>query len=249
MKVLGIIPARFGSTRFPGKPLALIHGISMIERVYARACKANSLSEVIVATDDNRIYDHVKAFGGKVLMTSDSHPSGTDRCAEVVRMHSNKFDFVVNVQGDEPYIHPGQIDLLVSCFKNESTPIATLIKKIEDTAELHNVNIPKVVIASNGNALYFSRSMVPYTKPETIAADFSKLTFYKHIGIYGYSARILPELAALPKSSLETAESLEQLRWLENGYSIATAVSEHENMAVDTPGDIALIESRFGVSD
>ena len=249
MKVLGIIPARFGSTRFPGKPLALIHGKSMIERVYNRACLAGALDEVIVATDDSRIYDHVKAFGGKVMMTSDQHPSGTDRCAEVVRVHSNRFDFVVNVQGDEPYIHPGQIDLLVSCFEKNSTPVATLIKKIEDPAELHNVNIPKVVVATNGNALYFSRSMVPYTKPETIAADFSKLTFFKHIGIYGYSAAILPELAALPKSRLETAESLEQLRWLENGFSIATALSDHENMAVDTPGDIALIESRFGVSD
>lgn len=249
MKVLGIIPARFGSTRFPGKPLALIHGKSMIERVYTRASLAKSLQEVIVATDDIRIYDHVKSFGGKVVMTSDSHPSGTDRCAEVIRIHNNTFDFVVNVQGDEPYIHPGQIDLLVSCFQKNTSQIATLIKKIEDASELINVNIPKVVVATNGNALYFSRSMVPYTKPETIAADFRNLTFYKHIGIYGYSASILPELAALPKSSLEIAESLEQLRWLENGFTIATAISDHDNMAVDTPGDIALIESRFGVSD
>jgi 3-deoxy-manno-octulosonate cytidylyltransferase (CMP-KDO synthetase) len=249
MKVLGIIPARYGSTRFPGKPLAKIHGITMIERVYRRAKLATSLYDVIVATDDQRIYDHVVSFGGKVIMTSDQHPSGTDRCAEVIAKLNDSYDFVVNVQGDEPYIHPEQIDLLVSCFNSADSELATLIKKITLVEELDQVNLPKVVIDSSGKALYFSRSMVPYTKPEARSKAVEQGLYYKHIGIYGYRASLLSELAALPKSKLEMLESLEQLRWLENGYTINTAISNHENLAVDAPEDIALIESRFTVSD
>lgn len=249
MKVLGIIPARYGSTRFPGKPLAKIHGITMIQRVYQRAKLATALQDVIVATDDQRIYDHVVSFGGKVMMTSDQHPSGTDRCAEVVAKFSGIYDVVVNIQGDEPYIHPEQIDLLVSCFKSGDFDLATLIKKITSIEELNQVNLPKVVIDKSGKALYFSRSVVPYTKSEDRINAIEQGLYYKHVGIYGYRASILPELAALPKSKLEIMESLEQLRWLENGYSIVTAISDHENIAVDAPEDITLIESRFTVSD
>ncbi|MBK7389580.1 MAG: 3-deoxy-manno-octulosonate cytidylyltransferase [Bacteroidia bacterium] len=249
MKVLGIIPARFGSTRFPGKPLAKIHGVTMIERVYRRAKLANSLNDVIVATDDQRIYDHVVSFGGKVMMTSDQHPSGTDRCAEVIAKINVAYDVVINIQGDEPYIHPQQIDLLVDCFKSGSAPLATLVKQITQVAELDQVNLPKVVIDNSGKALYFSRSVVPFTKPEDRSRAVEQGLYYKHIGIYGYRASLLPELAALPKSKLEIMESLEQLRWLENGYSIITAISDHENIAVDSPEDIVLIESRFTVSD
>ncbi|MBK8873217.1 MAG: 3-deoxy-manno-octulosonate cytidylyltransferase [Bacteroidetes bacterium] len=249
MKVLGIIPARFGSTRFPGKPLAKIHGVTMIERVYRRAKLATSLNDVIVATDDQRIYDHVVSFGGKVMMTSDQHPSGTDRCAEVIAKINVAYDVVINIQGDEPYIHPQQIDLLVDCFKSESAPLATLVKQITQVAELDQVNLPKVVIDNSGKALYFSRSVVPFTKPEDRSRAVEQGLYYKHIGIYGYQASLLPELAALPKSKLEIMESLEQLRWLENGYSIITAISDHENIAVDSPEDIVLIESRFTVSD
>lgn len=249
MKVLGIIPARFGSTRFPGKPLAKIHGVTMIERVYRRAKLANSLNDVIVATDDQRIYDHVVSFGGKVMMTSDQHPSGTDRCAEVIAKINLAYDVVINIQGDEPYIHPQQIDLLVDCFKSGSAPLATLVKQITQVAELDQVNLPKVVIDNSGKALYFSRSVVPFTKPEDRSRAVEQGLYYKHIGIYGYRASLLPELAALPKSKLEIMESLEQLRWLENGYSIITAISDHENIAVDSPEDIVLIESRFTVSD
>lgn len=249
MKVLGIIPARFGSTRFPGKPLAKIHGVTMIERVYRRAKLATSLNDVIVATDDQRIYDHVVSFGGKVMMTSDQHPSGTDRCAEVIAKLNEAYDVVINIQGDEPYIHPQQIDLLVDCFKSGSAPLATLVKQITQVAELEQVNLPKVVIDNSGKALYFSRSVVPFTKSEDRSRAVEQGLYYKHIGIYGYQASLLPELAALPKSKLEIMESLEQLRWLENGYSIITAISDHENIAVDSPEDIVLIESRFTVSD
>ena len=249
MKVIGIIPARFASTRFPGKPLALIHGKTMIQRVYERARLAGSLSKVVVATDDQRIYDHVKQFGGEVVMTSPSHPSGTDRCAEVLKTSGNDCDLVINIQGDEPYIHPQQIDLLVNCFSNNDAAIGTLVKCITGIDELQNRNIPKVVKDNSGWALYFSRQTIPYCKPEDIENNLSKGLFFKHIGIYGYLSSILPSLAALPTGNLESCESLEQLRWLENGYKIMTAVSDHENIAVDTPGDVTLIEQRFSVSD
>ncbi len=249
MNVIGIIPARYASTRFPGKPLTLIHGKSMIRRVYERASRASRLSSVVVATDDQRIYDHVEEFGGKVLMTSASHESGTDRCAEALKLSEGNYDLVINIQGDEPYIHPGQIDLLISCFENKDALIGTLIKPITDPADLENRNIPKVVKDLRGWALYFSRHAIPYCKPENLASLLEQQIFYRHIGIYGYRASLLFELAALPQGRLETSESLEQLRWLENGYRIMTAVSDHENIAVDTPSDVSLIEKRFSVSD
>jgi len=245
MRVAGIIPARYGSTRFPGKPLALIHGISMIERVYRRAVAAKSLDVVVVATDDERIASHVIAFGGRVIMTRPTHQSGTERCAEAVALLDGQFEVVVNIQGDEPYIHPEQIDQLVACFSRPDTVIATLIKTITNSSELNNIHLPKVVIANNGNALYFSRSVIPYTKPEENDRLIREGRYFKHIGIYGYSTGVLKKLAVLPKGMLESCESLEQLRWLENGYSVTTAVSLHDNYAVDTPEDILSIEKLF----
>lgn len=246
MKLLGIIPARYGSTRFPGKPLALILGKSMIERVFRKASESKLLSDVIVATDDQRIYDHVLAFGGKAVMTSASHPSGTDRCAEVLEKSVDKFDVVINIQGDEPFIHHGQIDQVIACFNNPDAEIATLVKVISEERELDNRNIPKVVIQKSGKALYFSRRTIPFCTEEQKIKFLSEGKFLKHIGIYGYRAEVLPKLALLEKSQLEIMESLEQLRWLENGYTIMTAVTSYENMAVDSPEDVLLIEERFG---
>ncbi|HEX5000890.1 MAG TPA: 3-deoxy-manno-octulosonate cytidylyltransferase [Bacteroidia bacterium] len=245
MKTAGIIPARYGSTRFPGKPLALIHGISMIQRVYRRAAEAKLLDVVAVATDDKRIADHVTAFGGHVIMTNSSHQSGTERCAEAVSLLGDQYETVVNIQGDEPYIHPGQIDQLVACFSRPETAIATLIKTIANSADLDNVHLPKVVVSETGNAMYFSRSIIPYAKPEEREWLVREGRYYKHIGIYGYRTDVLKKLAVLPKGMLESCESLEQLRWLENGYSIAAAVSMHDNFAVDTPEDILSIEKLF----
>jgi 3-deoxy-manno-octulosonate cytidylyltransferase (CMP-KDO synthetase) len=247
MKVAGIIPARFASTRFPGKPLALIHGRSMIERVYKNASMAASLATVVVATDDQRIFDHVAGFGGRVVMTSPDHPSGTDRCAEAAGKLTGDFDVIINIQGDEPYLRPGQIDLLTSCFDHPETQIATLVKRITTRSELENVNIPKVVRDRQGRALYFSRSQVPYSKPSETDHLVAKGTFFKHIGIYGYRLETLKSISKLRKGILESAESLEQLRWLESGYSIYSAISEHDNHAVDVPGDVEVIEKLFPI--
>src|SRR5688572_15750361 len=219
MKILGIIPARYGSTRFPGKPLALIHGKSMIQRVFERAFQSQGLSEVVVATDDQRIFDHVIAFGGKVVMTATTHPSGTDRCAETLSKSGN-FDLVINIQGDEPYIHPEQIDLLINSMVSQNAQIGTLVKGITTKEELFNPNIPKVVRDNEGFALYFSRQPIPFSKDSEVEFNISQRIYFKHIGIYGYQASVLPLLAALKPGKLEKSESLEQLRWLENGYRI-----------------------------
>ena len=221
MKILGIIPARFASSRFPGKPLAQIDGKSMIRRVYEQAIKSSRLSDVIVATDDERIADEVSAFGGKFAFTSDTHLSGTDRCAEVVAGNPG-FDAAINIQGDEPYIDPSQIDLLASCFENQDVQIATLIKVIDAQEELFNTNIPKVVINHRGQAVYFSRQTIPYLRNHDQENWLSVHQFYKHIGIYGYTCSTLAEITRLKPSTLELSESLEQLRWVEHGYAIQT---------------------------
>lgn len=244
MKVIGIIPARYASTRFPGKPLADIAGQSMIQRVYQQAKHSASLSEVVVATDDTRIYEHVKSFAGNVLMTRDSHESGTDRCAEVIS-NITSFDVAINIQGDEPFIDPQQIDLLASCFENTNTQIATLVRKVQSFEELTNPNKPKVVLDKHGQALYFSRQAVPYLRGEAIEKWLDKRPFYNHIGIYGYRTDTLLELANLPVSDLEVMEGLEQLRWLDNGYKIQTKVSNHSNDAIDTPEDLELILNKY----
>jgi 3-deoxy-manno-octulosonate cytidylyltransferase (CMP-KDO synthetase) len=237
MKTLGIIPARFASTRFPGKPLVDIAGKSMIQRVYEQAKKCIHLSEVIVATDDDRIFKHVNDFGGNALMTSSDHQSGTDRCAEVALKYS-EYDVIVNIQGDEPYIDPEQITKLISCFNDAGTQIATLIKKVSTNEELHNTNSPKVIVNNNSEAIYFSRSPLPHIRGQEPQNWLQYFTYFKHIGIYGYRANILQQITKLQVSSLEKAESLEQLRWIENGYKIKVAETEIETIAIDTPEDL-----------
>jgi 3-deoxy-manno-octulosonate cytidylyltransferase (CMP-KDO synthetase) len=237
MQTLGIIPARYASTRFPGKPLVNIAGKSMIQRVYEQAKKCAQLSEVMVATDDNRIFEHVLNLGGKAVMTSSTHQSGTDRCAEVAGKHP-EYDVIINIQGDEPYIDPEQISKLISCFNDTDTQIATLIKKISNEQELHNVNSPKVIINKNSEAIYFSRSPLPHIRSQEPQNWLQHFTYYKHIGIYGYRADVLKQITKLPVSPLEKAESLEQLRWVENGYKIKVAETEIETIAIDTPEDL-----------
>ena len=226
MKVIGIIPARFESTRFQGKPLIDIGGKTMIERVYNQTKHAASLHEVIVATDDQRIYDHVKSFAGNVIMTKNTHPSGTDRCAEVVAQLKG-FDVAINIQGDEPFIDPQQIDLLVSCFSEPQTQIATLIRRIASQEDLEDFNKPKVVLNSKQEAIYFSRYPIPFLRGLEKSDWLTHVEYFNHIGIYGFQIDILRELTQLPVSKLEKAESLEQLRWIENGYKIKTALSNH----------------------
>lgn len=241
MKILGVIPSRYASTRFPGKPLIDINGKSMIQRVYEQAKKAAALSEVVVATDDDRIFNHVKSFGGKVIMTSPSHESGTERCAEVLGKLDASFDVVINIQGDEPFINPEQINQLCSCFHDEKTDIATLIKKINTEEELFNPNRPKVEIDNNNFAIMFSRNAIPdllNTKKENWLSEH---IFYKHIGIYGYRNDVLAKISKLPPSPLEQKERLEQLRWIENNYAIKVAVTTHEAIAIDTPEDLQKI--------
>ncbi|WP_293945966.1 3-deoxy-manno-octulosonate cytidylyltransferase [Sphingobacterium sp. UBA7249] len=244
MKVIGIIPARYDSTRFPGKPLVDIAGISMIQRVYNQVKHAASLSEVVVATDDQRIFDHVKSFAGNVVMTKKDHQSGTDRCAEVISNISG-FDIAVNIQGDEPFIDPQQIDLLVSCFQNPEVQIATLVRPITEIEDLENINKPKVVLNLNQEALYFSRQPIPFLRGKNIQDWLKNETYYNHIGIYGFKVDTLKKIASLPISKLETAESLEQLRWLDNGYKIKTAISNHINDAIDTPEDLKAILKKY----
>jgi len=239
-RVAGIIPARYASSRFPGKPLALIGDHPMIQRVYEQALK--SLEFVFVATDDERIEKAVLDFGGNVIMTSSEHKSGTDRCSEAVGKieseKSLKIDVVINIQGDEPFIKPGQIDLLVSCFKDDSVEIATLIRKVLPGENLSNINHTKVVVTINGDAMYFSRAIIPYVRDADIDVWTFKHCFYKHLGIYGYRTDTLRKLTSLNRSSLEIAESLEQNRWLENGYRIRTALTDWESIGIDTPEDL-----------
>lgn len=239
MKILGVIPARFASTRFPGKPLALLGGMPMIERVYHQVRKSAALAHVVVATDHPEIFETVKSFG-EVVFTSPHHPSGTDRCFEALKKTTGSFDFVINVQGDEPFIDPRQIDLLASILR-PGTALATLIKKLDDPTALHNPHVVKVVRAASGRALYFSRSAIPFVRD--VATDWlSQAAFYKHIGMYAYRTDVLEAITQLPVSSLEKAESLEQLRWLENGYAIETAITDLETTGIDTPDDLARAE-------
>ena len=240
MRTLGIIPARFASTRFPGKPLVDIYGKSMIQRVYEQACSSSSLDKVVIATDDDRIIEVVKSFGGAYALTRTDHQSGTDRCAEVALAYSG-YDIVINIQGDEPYIDPVQIDLLSSCFTDPEVKLATLIKKIDTEEELFNNNIPKVVINAKQEAIYFSRHTIPFLRNAERENYLTAHQFYKHIGIYGYTTATLLEITKLKPSSLELAESLEQLRWIENGYKIQTKITDLETIAVDTPQDLEKI--------
>ena len=244
MKFIGIIPARYASTRFPAKPLAMLGGKTVIERVYRQV--DGVLDEVVVATDDERIYDAVLAFGGKVVMTSPHHKSGTDRVYEAFTKVGDGYDVVVNIQGDEPFIQAQQLEALRQCFADESVDIATLAKPFRPADgfdALENPNSPKIVVNKRMEAMYFSRSIIPFTRGKEKEAWLSSHIYYKHIGIYAYRAEVLRQITSLPQSSLEQAESLEQLRWLENGYRIKVGISEIETIGIDTPEDLQRAEA------
>lgn len=241
----GIIPARYASTRFPGKPLADIKGKTMIERVYKQAKKV--LNDVVVATDDSRIEAEVLRFGGEVMMTSESHQSGTDRCAEALDKLEKKlnktFDVIINIQGDEPFIQPIQIEKLMGCFTSPDIQIATLAKPIENKEDLFNPNHVKVICSPLKKAIYFSRSPIPYFRNQPENEWIKKHTYLKHIGIYAYRSDALKMITLLKQSPLEMIESLEQLRWLENGFTIAVETTPFESISVDTPDDLNKILS------
>lgn len=243
MRFIAIIPARYASTRFPGKPLAMLGGKPVIQRVYEQV--AGVLDDAVVATDDERIVAAVEAFGGKVVMTSPDHRSGTDRCYEAFCKVGGDYDVVVNVQGDEPFIHPSQLEAIKRCFDNPATDIATLVKPFTEAdglAALENPNSPKVVLDAASQAVYFSRSVIPYLRGVEREEWLKCHTFYKHIGMYAFRASALREVTSLPQSSLEKAESLEQLRWLENGYKIGVGISDVETIGIDTPEDLEKAE-------
>jgi 3-deoxy-manno-octulosonate cytidylyltransferase (CMP-KDO synthetase) len=237
MKILGIIPSRYASTRLPAKPLVMIKGKSMVQRVYEQASKSKLLSKVVVATDHQEIFDHVKGFGGEVCMTSTDHASGTDRCFEALDLQQERYDYVINVQGDEPFIQPDQIDLLASALDGK-TEIATLVKAIVALDELVNPSEAKVVVNRRGEALYFSRSMIPFINKAPQEQWLEKHIFYKHVGMYAYRCDVLKEISRLAVSLLEKAESLEQLRWLENGFRVTVVETQTETFAIDTPADL-----------
>lgn len=244
MKFIGIIPARYASTRFPAKPLAMLGGKPVIQRVYEQV--AGVLDDVCVATDDERIEKAVEAFGGKVVMTSVNHKSGTDRCYEAYCKVGQGYDVVVNIQGDEPFIQRSQLEAVKACFDDEATQIATLVKPFrpEDGFDaLENVNSPKVVVNRQMQALYFSRSIVPFQRNRDRKEWLANHVYYKHIGLYAYRASVLKEITALPQSPLELAESLEQLRWLENGYTVKVGISDVETIGIDTPQDLERAEA------
>ena len=243
LRFIVIIPARYASTRFPAKPLALLGGKPVIQRVYEQV--SGVVSDVVVATDDERIYEAVEAFGGRVVMTSTNHKSGTDRCWEAYQKQGEEFDVVINVQGDEPFIAHSQLRAIMDCFNNETTDIATLVKPFteEDGIEaLENPNSPKVVLDKQSRAIYFSRSVIPYLRGVEREEWLKKHTYYKHIGMYAFRADVLRQVTSLEQSPLELAESLEQLRWLENGYKIGVGISDVETVGIDTPEDLQKAE-------
>ena len=241
MKFQAVIPARYASTRFPGKPLAVLGGKTMIQRVWERV--SDVIADAVVATDDLRIADAVKSFGGRAVMTSENHRSGTDRCAEVAS--GSDADVIINIQGDEPFIDLEQIKAVMDCFSDPHTQIATLVRQFDPEAgfeALFDPNLVKVVIDDNGFAMYFSRSIIPYVRGVEWQNWLDSATYYSHIGLYAYRRDVLLELARLPQSSLEKAESLEQLRWLQNGYRIKVAQSDSPTIGIDTPEDLEAAE-------
>ena len=240
LRFIGIIPARYASTRFPGKPLAILGGKTVIERVYEQV--SGVLEDCFVATDDERIYHAVEEFGGKVVMTSPDHKSGTDRIAEAVRKIGGDYDVVVNVQGDEPFIRREQIASLCHCFDDPETQIATLGKPFAEMEQVENPNSPKIVTDKRGFALYFSRSVIPYVRGVEREEWLEHYPYLKHLGLYAYRSEVLQEVTKLPQSPLEKAESLEQLRWLENGYRIRVALTDIETVGIDTPEDLKRAE-------
>jgi 3-deoxy-manno-octulosonate cytidylyltransferase (CMP-KDO synthetase) len=244
MNILGIIPARYASTRFPAKALVDIRGKSMIQRTYEQAIQADCLSSVIIATDDERIFDHAQSFGAEVVMTSDEHQSGTDRCYEAYRKSRQKYDYIINIQGDEPFIQPEQIQILAGMLDGE-TELATLMKEIEDEETLFSPNTPKVIFNNFNEAIYFSRQTVPYLRGIEKAKWLDTHTYFKHIGIYAYRADVLKKITKLPPALLEKIESLEQLRWLANGYKIKVAATPYDSFGIDIPADLESAITRF----
>lgn len=241
MNFIGIIPARFASTRFPGKPLALLGGKTVIQRVYEKV--ADCLDAAYVATDDTRIFDHVKSWGGNVVMTSTKHKSGTDRIEEAIEKIGGEHDVIINIQGDEPFIHKSQIEEVCRCFEDADTQIATLgIPFKSDIEVISNPNSPKIVIDNRHFAMYFSRSVIPFIRGKEKEEWADSYPFLKHIGLYAYRRNVLREITSLPQSSLEIAESLEQLRWLQNGYKIKVGITDIETIGIDTPEDLAAAE-------
>ena len=244
MKFIGVIPARYASTRFPGKPLAMLGGKSVIQRVYEQV--SSVLDSAYVATDDERIRQAVEAFGGKAVMTSPDHKSGTDRIEEAVRKIGGSFDVVINIQGDEPFIQRSQLEEIIRCFDDAETQIATLGKpfdKAQGFAAVENPNSPKIVVDNRGYALYFSRSVIPFIRGKETTEWMDHYPFLKHLGIYAYRTEVLHEITRLPQSSLELAESLEQLRWLQNGYRIKVGLTDVETVGIDTPEDLERAEA------
>lgn len=240
MKFIGIIPARYASTRFPGKPLALLGGKPVIQHVYEKV--AAVLEAAYVATDDERIYDAVKSFGGQVVMTRTDHKSGTDRIEEAIEKIGGEWDVVVNVQGDEPFVAKSQLDTICHCFDDPTTQIATLGKPFENMEAVQNPNSPKIVVDNMGFAMYFSRSVIPYVRGKEKSSWLTHYPFLKHLGIYAYRKDVLRQVTQLPQSSLEIAESLEQLRWLQNGFKIKVGTTDVETVGIDTPQDLERAE-------
>jgi len=237
MSILAIIPARYASTRFPGKPLAEILGKSMIQRVYEQTQKAQNIQDVVVATDDERIYEHVRGFGGNVVMTGENHPSGTDRCFEALRQMGKEYAYVINVQGDEPFIDPSQIELLAEVC-NGQTELATLMIPVDSHDVLFDMGEVKITLNDRMEALYFSRMVIPYIKGVDQKDWHKHHTYFRHVGMYAYRSDVLEAVTKLAPSSLEKAESLEQLRWLENGYKIKCAITQFDSHCIDNPEDI-----------
>lgn len=243
LKYIAIIPARYASTRFPGKPLAMLGGKPVIQRVWEQV--SSVVDAAVVATDDERIAQAVESFGGRAIMTSPNHKSGTDRCWEAYQKQGEEFDVVINVQGDEPFIAHSQLSAIMACFEDENTDIATLVKPFAEEdglSALENPNSPKVVLDNDSCAVYFSRSVIPYLRGVEREDWLKHHTFYKHIGMYAFRRDVLGEVTALPQSTLEKAESLEQLRWLENGYKIGVGISDVETVGIDTPEDLERAE-------
>ena len=243
MKFIGIIPARYNSSRFPGKPLAILGGKTVIEHVYRQV--SSVMADVFVATDDQRIYNAVKAFGGKAVMTRTDHQSGTDRICEALEKIGGDFDIVINIQGDEPFIQKSQLETVMQCFDDPRTQIATLGKPFESMETVENPNSPKIVLDNDGYALYFSRSVIPFVRGKESKEWLLHFPFLKHIGLYAYRAEVLREVSCLPQSSLELAESLEQLRWLQNGYKIKVGLTDVETIGIDTPEDLQRAEEKL----
>ena len=245
MKIIAIIPARYESTRFPGKSLAEIHGKTMIQRVYEQVSKSKSIKNMLVATDDRRILNHVQKFGGKALMTKEEHESGTERCFEALKLSNGNYDFVLNIQGDEPFIQPEKIDLLAACLDKTYTELATLARKIDDYENLFDPNCVRVVLNENQEALYFTRSVIPYLRDKPKNQWVNSHEYFQHIGLYAYRVDVLESLSKMEPSKLEIAEKLEQLRWLEKGYKIKVEVTQDPSIGIDTLEDLKLAVEKY----